>query len=61
VTEQGWRDAVQQATTDEQMAELLVRLLLEQDQAKQALRAKGYGWTGLSLLKSVELVPESGE
>jgi hypothetical protein len=58
MTEQGWRDAVTQAATDEQMAELIVRLLVEQDQEKQGLRDKGYGW--LSLLNTVEaLVPSN--
>lgn len=38
--------------------ELLSIVLEEHDLAKQLLRDKGYGWTGLSLVKTVEtLVP----
>lgn len=32
---------------------LLTRILFESEQAKQELRNKGYGWTGLSLLETV--------
>ena len=42
--------------------DLIAQLLAESEQAKQVLREKGYGWTGLSLLKTVtELVPYNPE
>ena len=45
---------------DMESLELLTKLLEEADEAKQELRNKGYGWTGLSLLKTViEEVPNS--
>lgn len=38
----------------------LSRFLQEAEQAKQALRDKGYGWTGLSLIDTIlEEVPDS--
>lgn len=33
---------------------LLSKMLFESEQAKQELRNKGYGWTGLSLLLTVQ-------
>jgi len=42
----------------EEHIDLLIQMLRESEQAKQALRDKGYGWTGLSLLRTViEEVP----
>jgi hypothetical protein len=54
----GWRDlaveAVQEARKGSpEKLELLGRLLEEADLAKQALRDKGYGWTGLSMLETI--------
>ena len=36
---------------------IIDRIIQESDLAKNILRLKGYGWTGLSLLKTVEEVP----
>ena len=33
---------------------MLAQLIAESEEAKQTLRDKGYGWIGLSLLKTVE-------
>jgi hypothetical protein len=45
VTAEGWRHAVEQAQDDEKMRELLVRLLTEQDAAKNLLQ-KRFACTG---------------
>lgn len=43
---------------DPEKINLLSKMLSDADQAKQELRNKGYGWTGLSLLDTVrEEVP----
>jgi len=45
---------------DEDALMLLATFIEESEKAKQVLRNKGYGWTGLSLLKTViEEVPEN--
>ena len=38
---------------DEESIQLLSEMLEQSEQAKQELRNKGYGWTGLSLLETV--------
>ena len=38
---------------DEESIKLLSEMLEQSEQAKQELRNKGYGWTGLSLLETV--------
>lgn len=63
MTEKGWRETVIDAARrhdngDSELLDLLVRVLREQDRAKQVLRDKGHGWTGLSLLKTVQVLPQ---
>ena len=52
----GWEKIIIQANTDKKQMKLLAKLLEETDKAKQVLRVKGYGWTGLSLLETVEQI-----
>jgi hypothetical protein len=57
-----WRqqaiNAVREAEEgDPRMLDRLALLLEQQDAATQRLREKGYGWFGLSLLGTVDLVP----
>lgn len=61
MTSQGWRDVVIQAVRDadsgdKEGLDLLSNYLEECDLAKQALRDKGYGWTGLGILETVEQI-----
>lgn len=44
---------------DKQYLELVAEIIVMSDNAKNVLRSKGYGWTGLDLLKTAELVPEN--
>jgi hypothetical protein len=47
---------------DDRALKLLATELQEGREAKQVLRDKGYGWIGLSLLKTIEqLVPDADE
>lgn len=46
---------------DDDYLRLVAEYLAMADQAKHVLRSKGYGWTGLDLLETVKLVPESDE
>jgi len=47
---------------DDESLKMLCELLEEHDAAKQTLRQKGYGYTGMSLLRMVtELVPNYQE
>ena len=57
--EQQIREAV--TTGNDEMVNLLAQCLVMGDAAKQVLRDRGYGWTGLDLLKTVELVPDNEE
>lgn len=43
---------------DNTQLEMLSRLLEKHDKAKQLLRDKGYGYTGLDILGLIELVPD---
>ena len=45
-----------EAKDNEDILNKLSLLLEEADQAKQELRNKGYGWTGLSLLETVKRI-----
>lgn len=48
-------EAVQEARRgDRGKLDLLAAYLAEADQAKQALRDRGYGWTGLGLLETIQ-------
>lgn len=40
-------------TNDVESLDIIAKLLEESEKAKQILREKGYGWTGLSLLNTV--------
>lgn len=50
-----WEDRIKEMVinNDNESVRLLAKLIMEAEQAKQVLRDKGYGWTGLSLLKTV--------
>lgn len=59
MTKEGWHDLVIQAVAranagDQELLNLLSSLLEEVDIAKQALRDRGYGWTGLGLLETIQ-------
>lgn len=47
-----WKEVVKNA--DDENIEMLAELLAESEKAKQLLRDKGYGWTGLSLLQTID-------
>ena len=56
----GWRFLVLDAAMDAinndnpEKLDLLAEYLAECDKAKQALRDKGYGWTGLGILETIQ-------
>lgn len=59
MTQEGWRQLAINAVRkiddgDDTSIELLSQLLEEQDAAKQALRDKGYGCTGMGILETIE-------
>lgn len=61
MTKDGWRELVILAVRDfdnsnDEGVSLLAEYLEECDLAKQALRNKGYGWTGLGILETVEQI-----
>ena len=58
MTIDGWKGVIHQANNNPEQFELLAKLLVEQDEAKQILRDKNYGCTGMSLLETVKLIPE---
>jgi hypothetical protein len=63
VTRKGWEELVVQfahaiVAGDAERLQLLTDVLAEQDAAKQALREKGYGCTGMGILATVGEVPE---
>lgn len=64
MTRDGWRALVLEAVRrhdrgDDELLELTADVLAEQDLAKQALRDKGYGCTGVGLLRTVQDVEPS--
>ena len=64
MTLDGWRglvrDAIRRdAAGDGEIVELIARVLHEQDAAKNRLRQKGYGWIGLPIVETVDLVPDA--
>lgn len=64
MTFKGWKGLLENFINkkDKETFELLNIILFEQDKAKQELRNKGYGWTGLSLLETVQNeVPSFGD
>lgn len=66
MTRDGWRALVLEAVRrqeggDPELLELTAAVLEEQDRAKQALRDKGYGCTGMGILLTVgEVDPVPG-
>ncbi len=57
-----WKKLVQQAVREVEAGrfeklDLLSKHLEMCDEAKQELRNKGYGWTGLDVLETVKQVP----
>jgi hypothetical protein len=59
MTQEGWQQLAINAIRkmddgDSSSIELLGKYLEETDAAKQALRDKGYGWTGLGLLETIQ-------
>jgi hypothetical protein len=64
MTQQGWKEAVLKAADDHErgddvMLELLSKLLEEVDDAKEQLRRKGYGCTGMPWRNMINEVPEA--
>jgi hypothetical protein len=58
MTKDGWKGLVIKAVREAdagnvEILDLLAQNLYEADWAKQVLRIKGYGWTGLSLLLTI--------
>lgn len=55
-----WEKIVNEATRtgDKTKLDLIIKMLEEADQAKQKLRKKGYGWTGLGLSETIDEVPD---
>ena len=51
-----WKELIIEAKDNEDILNKLSLLLEESDTAKQELRNKGYGWTGLSLLETVKRI-----
>ena len=59
MTQEGWRQLAINTVRkmdegDNSSLDLLTKYLEETDAAKQALRNKGYGWTGLGILETIE-------
>ena len=52
-----WEDIILDAYSDSETLDLLRRLLTEQDEAKQILRKKGYGMTGMGIKLTAMEVP----
>jgi len=62
MTSDGWKELILQAAYEESVGnnksvDLLAKLLEEVDRAKQLLRDKGYGVTGVGILETVNEVP----
>lgn len=54
MTAKGWTDLVTKAIGNPDTMALLVRLLVEQDEAKHRLREMGFGVTGTPWLQMVD-------
>jgi hypothetical protein len=62
MTSDGWKELILQAAYeaevgDYEKVDLLAKLLEEMDGAKQLLRDKGYGVTGVGIFETVKEVP----
>ena len=58
---EGWKELIQQAVYEAETGgfeklDLLAKHLEMCDEAKQELRNRGYGWTGLDILETVKQV-----
>lgn len=58
----GWKRLVQKAVDEDlrcnpEKLNLLARRLEMVDEAKQELRNRGYGWIGINILETCQLVP----
>lgn len=61
---EGWKELIQQAAYEAETGgfeklDLLAKYLEMCDEAKQELRNKGYGWTGLDILETIKEVPNN--
>lgn len=56
MTAQGWTNLVTKAISDSDTMALLVRVLVEQDEAKHRLRGMGFGVTGTPWLQMVDQI-----
>ncbi len=56
--EQAKQCAVDYKNGDERGIELLAKIAYESEQAKQKLRELGFGWTGLSLPRTVDQIKD---
>jgi hypothetical protein len=54
------KEEILRAAKDDDHLGILVTMLNEHCAAKQLLRDKGYGWLGLNLVETCQLVPENG-
>lgn len=54
--QEDWKEYIKTKLDNETGMNLISSLLFQSEAAKQLLRDKGYGWSGLSLLKTVKLV-----
>lgn len=57
----GWRELALNAfrkyeAGDSELLDLMAGVLEQQDRAKQILRDKGYGWTGLDIIETANIV-----
>lgn len=64
MTQDGWRLLIVEAVHDsengnDEKLDLLALHLQQCDQAKQVLRDKGYGWTGVDILETASMVVSS--
>ena len=59
MTKTGYEEIVRQCTTDEIMFDLVVMSLIEAQEAKELLREKGYGVTGVGILETAREVPHA--
>jgi hypothetical protein len=59
MTPENFRALVVSAAGDAEAAALIVRMLVESQEAKRTLRAAGYGFTGMGLLETAREVPDN--
>jgi hypothetical protein len=54
---EGWRGVIAKAATDARLAEMAAQYLYESDSARNELRKKGYGCSGMPWKQTVDMVP----